>query len=148
LEEKAAARMGLAIVDEATCLPHAAREACQMCVDECAAAGYQAIEFMRVHPELDEDGFPLPDTGYAAPVVIESRCVGCGLCQSRCRHINADEKGVLETSAIVVQAGPGREDRVRTGSYVEMRKAREQPADDDVVIEDSGDYLPDFLDDG
>jgi polyferredoxin len=39
IEEKRVARMGLAIVNEQTCLPHAQREACQLCVDECNAAG-------------------------------------------------------------------------------------------------------------
>jgi len=39
--------------------PLAGKEACQLCVDECNAAGYRAIEFMRVHPQLDEKGQPL-----------------------------------------------------------------------------------------
>jgi polyferredoxin len=38
MEEKRVARMGLAIV-QPTCLPLAGREACQLCVDECRAAG-------------------------------------------------------------------------------------------------------------
>ena len=37
-----AVHMGLARVNEPTCLPFAQREACQLCVDECKAAGYDA----------------------------------------------------------------------------------------------------------
>ena len=57
MAEKRVARMGLASV-ETTCLPLAGSEACQLCVDECNAAGYHAIEFMRVHPKLDGSGQP------------------------------------------------------------------------------------------
>ena len=49
IEEKRVVRMGLAKV-EPHCLPLDGREACQLCVDECNAAGYHAIEFIRVHP--------------------------------------------------------------------------------------------------
>jgi Fe-S-cluster-containing hydrogenase component 2 len=55
MAEKRVARMGLAKV-ESFCLPLDGREACQLCVDECTAAGYNAIEFMRVHPTLDAEG--------------------------------------------------------------------------------------------
>ena len=77
MEEKRVARMGLAKV-EPTCLPLAGKEACQLCVDECNAAGYHAIEFMRVHPKLDETGLPIDGSGFSAPVVMADKCVGCG----------------------------------------------------------------------
>ncbi|MCA8987459.1 MAG: 4Fe-4S binding protein, partial [Planctomycetaceae bacterium] len=48
IEEKRVARMGLAIVNENTCLPYAGKDACQLCVDECHLAGYHAIEFLQV----------------------------------------------------------------------------------------------------
>lgn len=118
LEEKKAARMGLAVVREDTCLPFAGREACQLCVDECVAAGYDAIEFTRVHTEVDADGKPVAGSGYLAPVVVPDKCVGCGLCQTRCYGINAEEKGLLGASAIVIEAGPGKEDRLMAGSYI------------------------------
>ena len=105
LAEKHAARMGLAVIDPGTCLPHAGRAACRMCVDECAAAGYHALEFMRVRVELDENGLPVEESGFAAPVVLRDLCVGCGLCQSRCYHINVQAQGLLRRSAIVVVAG-------------------------------------------
>ena len=91
LEEKRHARMGLAIVNENTCLPFADREACQLCVDECNAAGYEAIEFTQVYTKVDDQGVPIEGTGYLAPVVLEDKCVGCGLCQTRCYGINVEQ---------------------------------------------------------
>ncbi len=122
LEEKKAARMGLAIVDESTCLPFAGREACQLCVDECSAAGYHAIEFTQVGTEVDETGAPIEGSGYLAPVVLADKCVGCGLCQTRCHVINVKEKHLLSESSIMIEAGDGKEDRLLTGSYVELRR--------------------------
>ena len=127
LQEKRYARMGLAIVDEQTCLPFANREACQLCVDECNAAGYEAIEFTQVHTETDESGMPIEGTGYLAPVVLEDKCVGCGLCQTRCFGINVEQKGLLEESAIVIKAGEGREDRLLTGSYLPEEASGKTP---------------------
>ena len=121
LEEKKAARMGLAVVNTKTCLPFAQREACQLCVDECVSAGYHAIEFMNVGTKADEDGNPIDGTGFLAPVVRPDRCVGCGLCQTRCYAINVQEKKLLDGSAIVIEAGAGKEDRLMTGSYVQLR---------------------------
>ena len=121
MAEKKVARMGLAIVNEATCLPLAAREACQLCVDECVAAGYDAIEFEQVHTQLDDQGEPIEGSGFLAPVVVPDRCVGCGLCQTRCYAINVKEKHLLEESAIIIEAGPGKEDRISTGSYRQLR---------------------------
>jgi len=145
LEEKRAARMGLAIIDPQTCLPLAGREDCQMCVDECAAADYHAIEFMRVHPRLDDDGAPVPGTGFLAPVVIDDLCVGCGLCQTRCHGINVKEKGLLRRTAIEVFAGPGRDDRLRSGSYIALHVGHESNREDAADEADDEDYLPDFL---
>lgn len=140
LAEKKAARMGLAIVNPQTCLPYAGREACQLCVDECAAAGYDAIEFTQVHTQLDEYGQPIAGVGFLAPVVLAEKCVGCGICQTRCYGINVADKGLLEQSAIIVEAGPGKEDRLMSGSYRGLRQEeaarraaeqkRNQPAGD------------------
>ncbi len=148
LEEKRVARMGLAVVNERTCLPYAGTEQCQLCVDECRMAGYEAIEFLLVNSEIDEQGRPLEGTGFLAPVVLEDKCVGCGLCQMRCHSINVKNNKTLAESAIRVVAGPGKEDRLLSGSYIELRqrrimekrRARKKP---DEAISD--DYLPDFL---
>jgi ferredoxin len=125
LAEKKVARIGLAEV-QSNCLPLAAKEPCQLCVDECVRAGYNAIEFERVHPQIDEQGLPVEGTGFAAPVVIADRCVGCGLCQSICHRINVKDKKMLQETAIVIGAGPGKEDRIATGTYTELRQREEQ----------------------
>lgn len=142
IEEKRVARMGLARV-ESNCLPLAGQEACQLCVDECNAAGYRAIEFMRVHPTLDASGNPIEGSGFSAPVVLADKCVGCGLCQTRCHVINVKTKKLLSSVAIVVEAGPGKEDRIASGSYLAIR-AREAEARKP-VSGSSDSYLPDFL---
>jgi ferredoxin len=127
LAEKKVCRIGLAVVNESTCLPYAGREACQLCVDECSAAGYHAIEFTRVGTEVDSDGNPVEDSGYLAPVVLADKCVGCGLCQTRCYGLNALDKKLLKESAIIIHAGGDREDRMMRGSYIALR-AQEQAA--------------------
>lgn len=145
LEEKKVARIGLAIVDTATCLPHAGREACQLCVDDCHAAGYHAIEFLRVHTQSGDDGQPLEGTGFVAPVVLADKCVGCGLCQTRCYGINVVDKRLLARSAIVVVAGEGREDRLSTGSYVDLRRSEAAERSSSAPRTKGESYLPDFL---
>ncbi|MEM9589004.1 MAG: 4Fe-4S binding protein, partial [Planctomycetota bacterium] len=126
LVEKKVARMGLAIVNETTCLPLAGREACDLCVQECTAAGYHAIEYSQVGVETDDLGQPIEGTGFLAPVVLADACVGCGLCQTRCHAINVKEKQLLDESAIIIEAGEGKEDRLMSGSYRQLRAARLQ----------------------
>lgn len=150
LEEKRVARMGLAIVNLDTCLPYAGREACQLCVDECIAAGYDAIEFTQVGTETDASGLPVEGTGFLAPVVLPEKCVGCVLCQTRCHGINVAEKRLLKRSAIIIEAGAGNEDRLMSGSYTALRQTEQQQRDVEQQrrqkasgAEDS--YLPDYL---
>lgn len=116
IEQKRQVRMGLAIVNSKTCLPIAGREACDLCVQECDAAGYHAIEYSQVNVQLDSDGQPIEGTGLVAPVVLADRCVGCGLCQTRCYGINVKQRGILSASAIIIEAGVGREDRLMPSS--------------------------------
>jgi hypothetical protein len=68
----------------------------------------------------------------------------------RCYNINALEKGLLRKTAILVEAGEGKEDRVMDGSYVALREARERRKReaDEARTRASGataEYLPDFL---
>lgn len=128
IAEKRVARMGLAVVNASTCLPYAGKEACQLCVDECDAAGYRAIEFQRVHGSVDEQGTPIENAGFLAPVVNAALCVGCGLCQTRCSNVNFKTKGLLGESAIIVHAGGANEDRVSKGSYLRLRTERQDAA--------------------
>ena len=156
LPEKREARMGLAIVNPQTCLPLAGKQACQMCVDECTAAGYNAIEFNRVHAEFDEEGNPVEGSGFLAPVVVHDKCVGCGLCQTRCHHINVLEQKLIPESAIIVIAGEKvrddgspYEDRLMSGSYRDRRKQeaakREEERKKLIQQQPTDSYMPDFL---
>lgn len=147
LEEKRAVRIGLAVVNEAACLSHSGREPCRLCYLQCRAAGHDAIEFIRLHVQLDEDGMPDDQTGIDAPVVVADRCVGCGQCQARCHAVNVVARGALAKAAIVTRAGQGRDDRLPSGSYLELREAerrrRRQKRSQGSPVRD--DYLPDFL---
>ncbi len=145
LLEKRHARMGLALVNAETCLPLVGEEACQLCVDECTAAGYDAIEFIRVHTQTGADGRPIAGSGFLAPQVRAEACVGCGLCQTRCYSVNAKDKGLLSASAIVIETGPEREDRLKTGSYQERAQARNAAAAAQLESAPATSYLPDFL---
>lgn len=146
IEEKRAARMALAVVDQGRCLPYAGSGECRLCMDECKAAGYNAIEFMRVGGEVDLAGEPVPGSGFLAPVVLAEKCVGCGLCQMRCRGINVKEKHVLDRSAICLVAGGDHEDRIFSGSYVKLQRTRQSADHERAVEQNQGDdYLPDFL---
>jgi ferredoxin len=126
LEEKKAARMGLAIVNPEACFPMVGREPCDLCVQECDAAGYRAIQYIQVGTEVDEQGMPIAGTGMLAPLVLEDQCVGCGLCQTRCYGINVKDRGLLAESAIIIEAGPGKEDRLMSGSYRTPGQRNEQ----------------------
>ena len=157
--------MALAVVNLNTCLPFVGAELgssdkkyeCQYCVDECTAAGYNAIEFMRVGTQVDEEGAPIEDSGYIAPVVLPELCVGCGLCQTRCFAMNVKKTdGLLKDTAILIEAGAGKEDRMMSGSYVALRdverktREEEQRELEKALMEEQGEsggdgYLPDFL---
>lgn len=131
LEEKRAAHMGRAAVNVKTCLPHSGRQDCGQCMQRCMAAGYEAIELRQVRAELSADGQPVEGTGFWAPFVLAEKCVGCGQCQEVCYHMNHLELGLLAASAIAVEAGPGKDDRLFRGSYIALREAerrRSEPA--------------------
>ena len=145
LDEKRAARIGLAVVNKNTCLPYTRRENCGQCVSECAAAGYNAIEFIRIGDIMDGRGGPVEDSGYLAPVVLEDKCIGCGLCQARCRAVNVWDIKLLSESAIQVSAGPGKEDRIVTSSYRDLRDERINSIKQQQPKAPDNDYLPDFL---
>ena len=148
LAEKKVCRIGLAEINLQTCLPYAGREACQLCVDECHHAGYHAIEFTRVGTEMDAEGNPVEDSGFLAPVVLADKCVGCGLCQTRCYGINVADKHLLSESAVIIAAGTDKEDRLFSGSYQGLRDEeflRRQAAQPQPSADDADGYLPDFL---
>ena len=110
--------------------------------------GTDAIEFTQVGTVIDEDGLPVDGTGFLAPVVLSDLCVGCGLCQTRCYGINVKQKGILDGSAIIVEAGPDKEDRIMTGSYAALREEEQRQRKQARPTEEPAEsgYLPSFLD--
>ena len=145
LAEKRAARVALAVIDTSTCLPHCGKAACGWCFSACAAAGYDAIEYVRVGMEYDGRGMPIADSGFLAPVVLADKCVGCGLCQARCRVVNVTEKKLIAASAVRIVAGPGQEDRIVAGSYLDLQSQRRERNKPKSIEATENEYLPDFL---
>ena len=87
----------------------------------------------------------------ALDYVTQLEAENAHLCQTRCLAINAAGKGSLEETAIRVEAGEGREDRLMRGFYVTLRKneARKRKREQEKLLRQSGgddSYLPDFLD--
>lgn len=70
-EQKPKLRIGVAVLDQARCLPWAKGERCVVCVDACPPE-YAAIRLRPIAP------------GQFRPEVEAARCTGCGLCEYRC----------------------------------------------------------------
>jgi len=103
--------IGLAVVDTGTCLPHHGERDCQLCFDECNAAGYRAIEMRPIQLATG----PVPEGTFSpeeieqmgrilAPFVKPDACVGCGLCEYRCHSAWVGQQKLLRQSAVVVKA--------------------------------------------
>ncbi len=117
LEEKTHAKVGTAILRKEMCLVWAQDKPCLICDEICP---YNAIVFR-------------PVEGFRRPVVIASKCNGCGFCEQRCP--------VRGESAIVVV--PNGEIRLREGSYIKEAKKlqlefKPDPGDDKFLLEESG----------
>ena len=117
LEEKTNAKVGTAVLRKEMCLVWAENKLCLICDEICP---YNAIVFR-------------PVEGYRRPVVIASKCNGCGFCEQRCP--------VRGESAIVVV--PNGEIRLKEGSYIKEAKKlqlefKPDPGDDKFILEDSG----------
>jgi polyferredoxin len=145
LDEKRAARLGLAEINVKTCLPHCQSDKCGLCFEECAAAGYNAIEYNHIGVEYDNWGTAIADSGFLAPVVLKDKCIGCGLCQASCYAVNVRDKKLLDESAVKILAGPGKEDRIVTGSYRAMQNERTNRIKQNQIKGPKNEYLPDFL---
>jgi ferredoxin len=117
LEEKTHAKVGTAILHKERCLVWAQDKLCLICDEICP---YNAIVFRTVD-------------GYRRPVVIASKCNGCGFCEQRCP--------VGGPSAIAVV--PDGEIRLKDGSYVKEAQRlqlefKPDPGDDKFTLESSG----------
>jgi ferredoxin-type protein NapF len=69
VEDKAHIFIGTAVIDRSMCIAWNSNKACLVCDEYCS---YRAIKW-----EVDEKGVK-------RPVVDESICVGCGICESAC----------------------------------------------------------------
>jgi len=117
LEEKTHAKVGTAVLRKEMCLVWAENKLCLICDEICP---YNAIVFR-------------PVEGYRRPVVIASKCNGCGFCEQRCP--------VKGDSAIVVV--PNGEIRLKDGSYMKEAKKlqlefKPDAGDDKYILEESG----------
>jgi len=117
LDEKTHAKIGTAILRKEMCLVWSQNKLCLICDEICP---YNAIVFR-------------PVEGYRRPVVIASKCNGCGYCEQRCP--------VRGESAIAVATNG--EIRLREGSYIKEAKKLElefkpDPGDDQFILEESG----------
>jgi len=117
MEEKTHAKIGTAVLRKEACLVWTQNKLCLICDEICP---YNAIVFR-------------PVEGYRRPVVIASRCNGCGYCEQRCP--------VRGESAIVV--APDGEIRLAEGSYIREAKKlqlefKPDPGDDKYLLEESG----------
>ena len=109
IEQKRKTPMGLAIVNTKTCLPYAGKQECQLCFDECEAAGYHAIEMRPVKMDIGEipEGALSADqieemSTILAPFVLADACTGCGLCEYRCHAALVKQQKLIPTTAIIV----------------------------------------------
>jgi len=117
LDEKTHAKIGTAVLRKEMCLVWAQNKLCLICDEICP---YNAIVFR-------------PVEGYRRPVVVASRCNGCGFCEQRCP--------VKGESAIVVV--PDGEIRLKEGSYIREAKRlqlefKPDPGDDKFILQESG----------
>ncbi len=95
LIEKKHAKVGTAWIARQNCLVWEQDRKCLVCDEVCP---YNAISFQ-----------PVPGLRNAAPVVVENKCSGCGLCENKCP--------VQGASAIRVNIIG--EIRLASGSYIE-----------------------------
>jgi ferredoxin len=109
LETKQKFHVGLARIDVLLCLPHRGDRDCQLCFDECEAAGYHAIEMRSIKLDVGDipAGAVAPDemeqmATIRAPFIVADACVGCGLCEYRCHTAWHRQQKCLPRSAIGV----------------------------------------------
>lgn len=103
LSEKRKTVIGLAVIDKDRCLPYAEEEECLVCEEHCPT-GEKAIIFQ----EQWITTAPGKRKNLKIPEVISKRCIGCGICETRCpvsgvsaiRVINARESRRPQSLAV------------------------------------------------
>lgn len=78
LEEKRKTVIGLAVFDKNRCLPFARQEECLVCEEHCPTAE-KAIVFDEQQVVVDGQTRQLK-----IPRVLPDKCIGCGICETRC----------------------------------------------------------------
>lgn len=78
LEEKRKFVLGIAVFDQDRCLPFARREECLVCEEHCPTP-QKAIVFEEKKVQTAEGVRTLK-----IPRVVADRCIGCGICETRC----------------------------------------------------------------
>lgn len=109
LEEKTYARIGTAVLDRSRCLAWEQDRACLVCDEACP---YNAI---------DSRNETVQGVTLGRPLVNESACVGCGLCEARCPVEGPAAIQVFSMAA----------ERKRTGWYKTPEKARRRAGGDE-----------------
>lgn len=79
LEEKRKAIIGLAVFDRDRCLPYARQEECLVCEEHCPTPEKAIIFRERSVPNATGSTKTLK-----VPEVVAERCIGCGICETRC----------------------------------------------------------------
>jgi formate hydrogenlyase subunit 6/NADH:ubiquinone oxidoreductase subunit I len=79
LEEKQRFRIGLAVIDENSCLPHAFAKTCQACAEHCPLP--EKAIWMEETPVINARGNKV---FVKQPHVDADLCIGCGICADKC----------------------------------------------------------------
>lgn len=79
LEDKQKTVIGEAFIDPCRCIPYALGKNCLVCEEHCPTAPKAII--LRPQNKVDEQGNVQE---VKLPVVREDRCIGCGICETKC----------------------------------------------------------------
>jgi polyferredoxin len=79
VEQKQKVVIGTAVIDKNKCIPYTQPKSCMVCEEMCPVPE-KAIEFVEVTVQFKG----LPPTKVLQPYVAKEKCIGCGICETRC----------------------------------------------------------------